>query len=170
MILTVIMSVFFAGASGGSAISKSDVPSAPPISCVISTPSWCIAAFDMSVELKDAGSSRIWSLRSREGMEMGPLLILENKECSVTSDYNVTLTKRTTVVDKAGNMVRSVIFRVGDEGCKLDFRWPARAANDYAYQNVIFYNVLIGEKKQQLFKAANRIRCRGQFVAPSKCT
>lgn len=169
MILRIIMSVIFAGAYGGSAISKSDVPSAPPISCVISTSSWCIAASDMSIELKDAGSSRIWSLRSREGMEMGPLLILENKECSVTSEYNVTLIKRATVVDKTGNMARSLIFSVGDEGCKLDFRWPARAANDYVYQNLIFYNVLIGEKKQQLFKAANRIRCRGQFVSPSKC-
>ncbi|GAA0264628.1 hypothetical protein GCM10009126_32950 [Rhodanobacter caeni] len=100
---------------------------------------------------------------------MGPLRIIENKECSVTGGYNVALIRRATVIDKDGNTVRSVIFSVGDEGCKLDFRWPARGANDYVYQSLIFYNVLIGENKQQLFKAANRIRCRGQFVAPTEC-
>lgn len=169
MIRTVLISVLFAAVYGGPEHSRPSAPSAPPINCVISTSSWCIAAFDSSIELKDVGSTRIWSLRAREGMEMGPLVIVETKACSVTRDYNVVLIERTTVTQKTGNMERSIVFSIGNEGCKLDFRWPADTSDESVYQSFIFYNVLVGDSKQQLFKAANRIRCRGKFVAPSEC-
>lgn len=142
---------------------------APQIKCEISMPAWCIATFGGTIALADSSDTRIWSLQSENGMPMGPLVIIESKLCSVTSDYNVSLVKRSIVKGKSERPEHSVVFELGSAGCQLDFRWPASVDNDFAYKNLMLYGILVGkDKRQQLYKYANRVRYRGRFVEPSK--
>jgi len=57
-------------------------PQAPPVACDITLRAWCIIQFDGTVQMKDEGATRTWTLRSQSYSDAGPLTVVEDKFCN----------------------------------------------------------------------------------------
>jgi hypothetical protein len=98
--------------------------------------------------MQDTGANRVWRLQARQGMEAGPLEIVESKACSDEATANIRKLR-----ESRSGSYSSVIYQITSSGCELEFRWPAAASNDSYYMQVIRYGILLGEgKDSQIFE------------------
>lgn len=127
-----------------------EVRAAPQIRCEINLTTWCIATFDGVIEMTDASEQRIWRLRSRVGMEDGPLVIFEEKACHDLSTENIAHINSAETRRFNGNEYRSLKYRITANGCELEFLWPAAASRDYSYKETIHRGILVGNNLRKM--------------------
>ena len=125
-------------------------PSAPRIECEITMPRWCIASFDGTISMEDNGETRVWSLRSASEMAAGPLIIVEDAPyCSGHEPFDISVgASAREQVDKDQFITRT--FRLGTNGCTLEFRWPAAGISDRSYLRTILYDVMAGPSQDDM--------------------
>lgn len=125
----------------------------PQIKCEIGTTAWCIATFDGSISMQDAGEARIWTLQARTDRSKLPMKIVEAKACSDAADeaiHLVEVDKKNVMSSEAPQVAEYVL---NSNGCKLRFEIP-KGESAATYRQVMLYGILVGsEKRTQLYKA-----------------
>jgi len=125
---------------------------APRIRCEISMATWCIGGFDGAISLEDAGDLRVWRLSARGQPVETPMLIRENKECADSVKSSIALASTGTRVQVNGAEYESVVYRLNDAGCSLQFSIPVGAGAD-VYRQAMLYAILVGDdKRTQLYR------------------
>lgn len=138
---------------------KPTLSSAPQISCDIGVISWCIARFDGSINMEDAGEKRVWKLWRTNGMDAGPLVIVENKSCGERSDDKATLDDRGQMKIIHGKKYQSTKYTLTTLGCALEFLWPADAIDKRAYKQTMLFGILVGSgQREQLYQVSARVK------------
>lgn len=129
--------------------------SVAPIRCEIEMPSWCIATFNGSIKLSTEKNFRLWSLQHRHGMKAGRLHILESDYCTTGADEIPKLLHEKVIENTKSTRLHSVKYLVTKEGCTLEFNWPVSSVEDKAYEQLMKFGILIGDKNKliQLNKA-----------------
>ncbi|HEY5802290.1 MAG TPA: hypothetical protein VIT90_01170 [Lysobacter sp.] len=125
----------------------------PQIKCEIGTTTWCIATFDGSISMQDAGEARIWTLQARTDRSKLPMKIVEAKACSDTADEAIHLVKvdKKDAMSSAAPQVAEYVLNAN--GCKLRFEIP-KGESAATYKQVMLYGILVGsDKMTQLYKA-----------------
>lgn len=126
---------------------------APQIKCEIGTAAWCIATFDGSISMQDAGEARIWTLQARTAHSDSPMKIVETKACSDTAAEQLRLIRgdKKGGASSLGNQVTE--YALNSNGCKLRFEIP-KGEGAATYRQVMLYGILVGsQKRTQLYKA-----------------
>jgi hypothetical protein len=126
----------------------------PRIKCEIEMSSWCIASFDGAISMEDLSTERIWKLQARNGMESGPLLIIEAKACfdSSSSSWKMASTPKKVMVHGAN--FESYVYEAKD-GCRLEFQWPAAGVDASIYRQVMLFGILVGKFKDRQIYGIN---------------
>lgn len=126
---------------------------APQIKCDIGTAAWCIANFDGSISMQDAGEFRIWSLQARTARSGPPMKIVETKACSDNADERLRLISSKGGVSSTD--VQTTEYVLNSNGCKLRFEIP-KGESAATYKQVMLYGILVGtQKRTQLYKAGS---------------
>lgn len=121
-----------------------------PIRCEIEMPSWCIATFNGSINLSTEKNFRRWSLQHRHGMKAGPLQILESDYCTAGADEIPKLLHEKVIENTKSARLHSVKYLVTKEGCTLEFNWPVSTVEDKAYEQLMKFGILIGDKNKRI--------------------
>lgn len=134
----------------------------PQIKCEVGTATWCIATFDGSIGMDDAGDARIWTLQARTALNGSSMKIVETKACSDAADKSNHLfkVKKKDVLSYQGAQVAEYVLN--SNGCKLRFEIPG-GKSSATYRQVMLYGILVGsERRTQLYKADYRIESKGK--------
>jgi hypothetical protein len=124
-------------------------------------PRWCIAGFDGTINMQDNGDTRLWSLQSRDDMAAGPLVIVENAPyCSGRDEaLKVSVDASASGQAEKGELLRTR-FKLGTDGCTLEFRWPRTGSSDRSYIQTMLYGIMVGTSEsnmRQLGPATNTL-------------
>ena len=126
---------------------------APQIKCEIGTAIWCIATFDGSINMVDAGQTRIWTLQSRTVRVGQSMRITETKACSSNAYEMVHLAKANAENDPANDAPQVYEYTLNSSGCSLQFEVPSGEGSS-TYKQVMKFGILVGPAKQtQLYGA-----------------
>lgn len=169
--ITTFMTFFLMALSSPShANGFSHAADAPQIRCEIAMTSWCIAA-PGHISMIDLPNDRLWRVWTSTGMKEGPLIIIESKSCSDRAGDNVAFVGHMKKKNMYGwKNMHSAVFRIGVNGCELNFLWPSDSDSSFYYIQFMLYRVLVGEhKKELLYKFYDKVRCNGKFVEASRC-
>jgi hypothetical protein len=130
-----------------------DAQATPRIKCELGTTAWCIATFDGSISMQDAGDSRVWSLQARTADGASPMKIIESKACSDDADEKLRIIKSDVPAGAPPTDKQVTEYALNSNGCKLRFEIP-QGKSAATYRQVMLYGILVGEQKStQLFKA-----------------
>lgn len=114
---------------------------APQIRCEIQMARWCIATFDGTISMTDAGATRLWRLQSRTDTAGGSLRIIEDKRCTADAARSPVVPVR--LYERVESGIRIETYQLGDAGCKLEFRWSAAPGPSLDYGEVVNYGIII---------------------------
>lgn len=129
---------------------------APQIKCEVGTTAWCIATFDGSINMRDAGESRIWSLNARTADSGSTMKIIEVKACSDAAGEQLRIVESDESSTEATRSDRQVTeYVLNSNGCRLRFEIP-QGKSAATYRQVMLYGILVGsQRRTQLYKASS---------------
>ena len=115
-------------------------PAVPRISCEITLKSWCITNFDGKISMDDSGPQRMWRLQDRLYMRGGPLIIIEDKNCTYVGETQPKVTQ-SAAGDGRANIVDVTLN--DDDKCGIKFEYPVVNASDNSYIYKIMFGILL---------------------------
>lgn len=122
----------------------------PQIKCEVGTDNWCIATFDGTISMQDAGQTRVWTLQARTVSAGQQMKIVETKACSSNSYEGAYLVEPKR--NPANGVSQTYEYALNSTGCSLQFEIPSGEGNS-TYKQVMKFGILVGPAKQtQLYE------------------
>jgi|GEM_PF-5980752 len=125
---------------------------APQIKCEIGVAAWCIATFDGSISMQDAGESRVWKLHARTADSDLSMKVFETKACSEVADEQLRMVQDDRKTYALSTVNHVIEYELNANGCKLRFEIP-QGKSASTYRQVMLYGILVGpQKRRQLYE------------------